>query len=197
MFLCLPPATKANSELFAREAAEDGYVANSTRLWGWRPDLCLAFFDLRKQLAEHATLSLRDRAVLVCATAAKLGDSYCALAWGKTLAAESSPRAAAAVLQCKETAELTDRENALANWARRVVHDSNATTAGDVDRLRAVGLTDAEIFDATAFIAFRVAFSMVNDALGARPDRQLAESTPGAIRDAVVYGRSVAEDASE
>lgn len=197
MFLRMPPPTKANSELFAMEAAEDGYVANSTRLWGWRPDLCLAFLELRKLLTEHAALSLRDRAVLVCAAAAKLGDSYCALAWGNRLAAESSPSAAAAVLQCKETTELTERENALAAWARRVVDDPNATTADDVDRLRAVGLTDAEIFDATVFIAFRVAFSTVNDALGARPDRQLAESTPAAIRDAVVYGRSAAADASQ
>jgi hypothetical protein len=36
--------------------------------------------SLRKLLTEQAALSLRERSILVCATAANLGDSYCALA---------------------------------------------------------------------------------------------------------------------
>lgn len=50
-----------------------------------------------------------------------------------------------------------------------------------------------EIFDATVFIAFRLAFSTVNDALGACPDRQLAVAAPASVREAVVYGRGVSE----
>jgi uncharacterized peroxidase-related enzyme len=149
---------------------------------------------LRKLLTEHTALSIRERSLLVCATAANLSDSYCALAWGPRLATESTPDAAAAVLQRKDSFELSARENALANWARQVVRAPNAIGNEDVDRLRAVGLTDGEIFDATAFIAFRIAFSTVNDALGAHPDRELAAAAPAAIRDAVTYGRRVSED---
>ena len=39
---------------------------------------------------------------------------------------------------------------------------------------QATALNDREIFETTAFIAFRLAFSTVNDALGALPDPQLA-----------------------
>ena len=53
---------------------------------------------------------------------------------------------------------------------------------------------DGEIFDVSAFIAFRMAFSTVNDALGAHADRELAAAAPAAIRDAVTYGRRVSED---
>ena len=53
-----------------------------------------------------------------------------------------------------------------------------------------------EIFEATAFIAFRVAFSTVNDALGARPDLALAEAAPAAVRAAVSYGRPIDERAT-
>ncbi len=192
MFLSEPPANEATADLYARDVADDGYVANLTRLWAWRPDVFDAFTSLRKLLTDKAALSLRERAILVCAMAANLGDSYCALAWGNRLAAETDAATAAAVLQRNEAAQLTARERALATWAGQVARKPNAIATEDVDRLRAVGLTDAEIFDATAFVAFRVAFSTVNDALGARPDSQLAAAAPAEVRDAVVYGRSVA-----
>ena len=197
MFLREPPTNDANSALYARDVADDGYVANFTTLWGWRPDVFNAFYSLRSLLTEQSGLSLRDRAILVCATASNLGDSYCALAWGATLASESDPAIAAAVLQRKAPVQLTARENALAAWAARVVRDPNAVTAADVDCLRAAEFTDQQIFDMTVFIAFRVAFSTVNDALGARPDFQLAAAAPAAVRDAVDFGRGVSETASQ
>ena len=51
-------------------------------------------------------------------------------------------------------------------------------------------LDDREIFEATVFIAFRLAFSTVNDALGAAPDAQLAAAVPEIVRAAVTYGRA-------
>jgi len=56
-------------------------------------------------------------------------------------------------------------------------------------QLREVGLGDREIFEATSFIAFRLAFSTVNDALGAAPDKQLVDEAPELVRAAVSYGR--------
>lgn len=75
------------------------------------------------------------------------------------------------------------------DWSRQVVKDPNATTQADVDRLRKAGLSDREIFEATTWIAFRMAFSTINDALGAPPDLQLAEDAPRLVREAVSYGR--------
>jgi uncharacterized peroxidase-related enzyme len=197
MFLEPPPDNDARSAMYARDVADDGYVRNLTRLWAWRPDVFDTFLDVRKLLAEKSELSLRERAILVCATAANLGDSYCALVWGTTLASETNPTTAAAVVQCKEATELTARERALTTWAEELVRKPNAITAEDVDRLRAVGLTDQEIFDVTVFVAFRLAFSTVNDALGARPDWQLAAAAPATVRDAVGYGRAVSEHATK
>ena len=84
----------------------------------------------------------------------------------------------------------SDREAALAAWARHVVRDPNSTTSDHVARLREVGLGDREIFETTALVAFRLAFSTINDALGAAPDRQLADAAPDPIRAAVSYGRA-------
>ena len=42
------------------------------------------------------------------------------------------------------------------------------------------------------FIAFRLAFSTVNDALGVQPDWELGESVPKEVGAAVTFGRPVA-----
>jgi hypothetical protein len=84
---------------------------------------------------------------------------------------------------------LSSREAALARWSRQVVLDSNAPTQADVDHLRDVGFSDREIFEATAFIAFRLAFSTIDNALGAPPDQELIERVPPVVRKAVTNGR--------
>lgn len=191
MFLELPPDGAAAAALYAADAASDGYVMNLTRLWAWRPDVCNAFIDARKALLAASTLTARERAVVVCASVATLGDSYCALAWGRNLADAAGPQIAAAVLRGDDDPGLTARERSLAQWSRKVVRSPNATGEADVEGLRRAGLAEREIFEATALAAFRVAFSTVNDALGARPDRQLAQAAPAQVRSAVSFGRPV------
>ncbi|HTH07725.1 MAG TPA: hypothetical protein VL916_17730, partial [Ilumatobacteraceae bacterium] len=87
---------------------------------------------------------------------------------------------------------LDESERALARWARRVAREPNSMTAQDVDSLRAAGFGDAQIFDLTLFVALRIAFSTVNDALGSRPDRELGVDAPAEVRDAVDFGRPIA-----
>ena len=111
---------------------------------------------------------------------------------GARLAELTDEETAAQVLAGQPAPELSDREAALADWARRVVRDPNGTSAGDVARLRDARFDDREIFEATAFSAFRVAFSTINHALGAAPDKQLAEEAPRAVRAAVEFGRAPA-----
>jgi alkylhydroperoxidase family enzyme len=108
---------------------------------------------------------------------------------GDPLAELTDDETAAQILSGEPAPGLSEREAALAAWARQIVRDPNATTSEDVGRLREVGLGDREIFEATVFIAFRLGFSIVNDALGASPDKQLAEEAPELIRAAVSYGR--------
>ena len=81
----------------------------------------------------------------------------------------------------------------MAAWARKVARDPNATTPADVQALRDAGLDDEQIFAITTFVALRLAFSTVNDALGAQPDAQLAQSLPPEVRDAVTWGRPIAQ----
>jgi len=187
-FLVDPPQDPAVTAAYESDVTSDGYVYNLTRVWCWRPDVLASFQALRDDLLAASGLSPREVAVMVAATAAARGDAYCALAWGSRLAELSDEATAAQVLQGIDS-DLSEREAVLAGWSRQVVQDPNATTETDVARLRDAGLNDQEIFEATTWIAFRMAFSTINDALGARPDPQLAEKVPRLVREAVTYGR--------
>jgi uncharacterized peroxidase-related enzyme len=186
------PTTPDASAFLAHEKAATGYVMNTERAWAWRPDVATIFTAMRQQLADRSGLSPREVASLVCTTARTVGDSYCSLAWGARLAKLATPALAAAVLKDGDAAGLSPRERALARWTEQVVRDPNGSTQEQVDRLREAGLSDREIFEATAFIALRMALSTVNDALGARPDRELADAAPPEVRAAVTYGRPTA-----
>lgn len=192
MFLPTPPDSEGAARLYQQDIDSRGHVMNLSRVWAWRPDVADAFLALRTLLASSSSLTPRERAVLVCSAASSLGDAYCSLAWGKMLAAASDGPTAASVLRSGDEAGLAQREQALARWARQVVQDPNATAAKDIDSLRAAGLSDQEIFEATVFVAFRLAFSTVNDALGVHPDWQVAQAAPPEVRDAVTYGRAIA-----
>jgi len=174
--------------LYDEDLAEDGYVWNVSRLWAHQPDTVRALFKLMGQALKPSELDFRQRGILVTAAASTLGDSYCSLAWGGKLSGAADAATAAGVLNGSD-AGLTEQERAMAAWARKVVNNPNATSSADVQALRDAGLTDEQIFAVTVFVALRVAFSMVNDALGAFPDAQLIESLPPEVVGAVTYGR--------
>ena len=189
-FLDEPERSEVQERFYDADVESDGYVGNLTHLWCWRADVYERFIELRGLVTSVSTLTTREVAVLVTATAAERGDSYCSLAWGARLASLSDESTAADLIAGKDDAgALSQRERLLGEWARQVVRDPNVTTAADVEQLRLAGLSDREIFEATAFVALRLAFSTVNDALGAAPDGELAAEVPEQVRAAVTFGR--------
>lgn len=189
-FLAEPVHTAAVQALHEDDLADLGYVMNLTRVWSHHPTTHDGLIGLLAEVTELAGLSHRDRGIVVSATAATYGDSYCALAWGSRLADVSDPVLAVGVLTGDDS-RLSDRERALATWARAVADDPNATTADEVDGLRQVGFDDRQIFALTTFIALRIAFSTVSAALGAAPDPELQDAAPPAVAATVTWGRPV------
>jgi uncharacterized peroxidase-related enzyme len=192
-FLAAPTHTPDSRRLFDNDVEDVGYVTNLSRLWAHMPTTLDALSDLMGQATQAGSLTLRQRAVLVTAAASTLGDSYCSLAWGKRLAGELGPEVAAAVIRGADDG-LDAEERALARWARAVATDPNAIEAGDVQNLRDAGFDEAQIFAITTFVALRLAFSTINDALGAAPDSQLRTSTPAPVLSAVSFGRPLGPD---
>ncbi len=187
-FLAAPQESPAARAMYDDERDDLGYVMNNSHLWARGPELKEKLFELLAGFTKLGRLTFRERAVLVTAAASAFGDSYCSLAWGSKLAENADPGLAAAVVDGTDEG-LSESEAALARWARRVTRDPNGTTQPDVDVLRAAGFDDDQVFAITGYVATRLAFSTVNDALGACPDAELAASAPAEVRRSVGFGR--------
>jgi alkylhydroperoxidase family enzyme len=189
-FLATPEPTAEVQSLYDADVEQVGYVMNLSRLWAHQPIMHSGLFDLIGRAARAAGLTFRQRGILILACASAAGDAYCSLAWGKKLADVADADVAASVLRGDDDG-LDLRERALARWARKIARHANTTEAHDVQALRDAGYDDAQILAITTFVALRVAFLTVNDALGSQPDRELGETAPASVRNAVTYGRPV------
>lgn len=140
-------------------------------------------------MADAAGLTPRDSAVIVIAQAAAIGDPYCAVAWDKRLSDWADPQTAVAALTADDE-PFSEREQALAAWARTVARPPGSSTPHDIQRLRDAGFKGPQIVALTIFACLRTAFSSINNALGARPDAGLAETLDPAVRAAITWGRA-------
>ncbi|MFL5864363.1 MAG: hypothetical protein ACJ780_26930 [Solirubrobacteraceae bacterium] len=76
--------------------------------------------------------------------------------------------------------------------AVKVAEDATSIQQADIDELRSVWLSDADILDVVLAAAARCFFSKTLDALGVEPDAKYAE-LDSALRDALTVGRAIAE----
>ncbi|MGC1183807.1 MAG: hypothetical protein WBA31_01470 [Candidatus Dormiibacterota bacterium] len=194
-FLEPPVPSDAAQDLFDDDVSEHGFVMNASKLWAYQPATMSGLFDLMREAVSPLKPTTRQRGILVTAGASTVGDSYCSLAWGSRLANASDPEVASGVLRGDDQL-LSPEERAMAGWARKIARNPNGTSAADVQQLRDAGFSDAQIFAITAFVALRLAFSTINDALGARPDAAYRSSVPAPVLEAVSYGRPIEDGKS-
>ena len=188
-FLTDPDVTDDVARMYAADLRDQGYVAHLTRLWAHSPAAMTAMAQFLGLSVDEAGLTFRQRALLVSACASTMSDSYCSLAWGAKLSSAAGEDIAADVLAGNDSS-LPREERVLSTWARRMVRNPNATTQFHVAELREAGFDDRQIFALTVFVALRLAFSTVNDTLGAAPDAELADRVPPGVRSAVTFGRT-------
>jgi len=191
-FIEWPDPSPEAEAIFDDDRAHLGFVMNASRLWAHQPKLQEGIFALLGRIAEEHGLTFRQRGILVTACASTLGDSYCSVAWATKLANVTDEHFAAALLR-GDDGDLSPADHALAAWSRKITRDPNSTTSADIATLRETGWTDRQILAITTFIALRLAFSTVNDALGARPDAEYRSVAPPTVLDAITYGRPFAD----
>jgi alkylhydroperoxidase family enzyme len=194
-FLDPPGPSPGTARLFDEDRDAVGYVMNTSQVWAHLPRAHESLFALLGEATEAAGLTFRQRGILVSALASTLEDPHCSLAWGTRLAGEVGADVAAGVLRGDDSG-LGPAERALASWARQLARDPNGTRAADVQALRNAGYEDDQILAITLYVALRIAFSTVNDALAARPDRPLRDAAPAPVQEAVTYGRPTADGES-
>jgi alkylhydroperoxidase family enzyme len=129
--------------------------------------------------------------IATLAAARRLRSSYCSLAHGRVLARLIPASVVQDIALGRPSAELDDVDMAVIHLADRVATDATAVTQADIERLRGLGLTDAEILDVVLAAAARCFFSKVLDAVGCDPDAAFNELEPE-LRGALTVGRPIA-----
>jgi uncharacterized peroxidase-related enzyme len=183
-----PDAVRA---MYDADRTAAGQVPNYTRACSHRPAVYRAWRELIGSI--NGGMDKRRYELVTLAAARRLRSSYCTLAHGSILLDDGIVDAdqLAAIAQDHHVADLDEVDVAVMDLAGKVVDDATSVTQADIDRLRTLGLSDAEIFDVVAAASARCFFSKTLDALGVQPDARFADFEPAALRDQLTVGRPI------
>ncbi len=181
-------------ELYARQQDHWGYVPNYAKVFSHRPEALARWGRLLAEL--RRPVSDRRFELVTLAAALELRSTPCALAHGRALADLSDDATVLALAEGREAEVLDPAEAALVRFARAVAGDATAVREEEIDELRSLGFSDAEIFDVAALAAGRSFLTKIMDALGCLADRALPANCP-ALANALTVGRPVDRAAVE
>ncbi len=164
-------------------------TTNYERAFAERPEVYAAWGRLNGAIKEG--MDLRRYELVTLAAARRLRSSYCCLAHG-TVLLERFGEPVLDIALDHRAAGLDEVDVAVMDLAERVVDDATSVGEADLQRLRDLGLSEAEIMDVVLAAAARCFFSKTLDALGVRPDASYRDLEPK-LRDALVVGRAIAD----
>jgi alkylhydroperoxidase family enzyme len=162
---------------------------NYERAFEERPDVYAAWGELLGAI--KANMDLRRYELVTLAAARRLRSSYCSLAHGRVLAERFGEPVREIALD-RRTAGLDEVDVAVMDLAERVVDDASSIEHADLQRLRDLGLSEAEVMDVVLAAAARCFFAKTTDALGVLPDASYRELDPE-LREVLVVGRPIAD----
>jgi alkylhydroperoxidase family enzyme len=167
-------------------------ATNFEQAFAERPDVFAAWQGLNKSIKSN--MDLRRYELATVAAAQQLRSSYCCLMHGMVLREECGADVAAVMRDPhSDAAGLDAVDHAVMQLARRVA-SGDASDMGDADLqpLRDLGLSDAEVMDVVLAAAARCFFSTALDALGVRPDARFNDLDDD-LRGALEVGRRIAD----
>ncbi len=183
-------AIGAVAEMYRRQQAAWGYVPNYARVFCHRPEVMARWGQLLAEIKRP--LDKRRFELVTFAAAHELRNSACALAHGTALREFFSDAQIVAIAEGRVEGLLSAAEQAMLHFSRQVAKDAALVTAADVEALRALGHSDAEIFDIAAAAAGRAFFTKLLDALGVRANAPFA-ALDATLRRTLTVGRPIDE----
>ena len=161
---------------------------NFERAFEERPGVYAAWRGLVGAILEN--MELRRYELATFAAAQRLRSTYCSIMHGNVLRDQVGEDIVAIVND--RGSALHEVDLAVMDLAERVVVDATSITQADLQRLRDLGLADAEIMDVVLAAAARCFFSKTLDALCVRPDASYGAMEPE-LREVLVVGRAIAD----
>jgi uncharacterized peroxidase-related enzyme len=178
------------AEYYRGQRAAWGFLPNYAAAFSTRPDVARAWNTLNTTIRDGMDRRRFEIATIAAARARR--STYCTAAHSKFLRDVCGDQAAMQSIARQPDGEaLEPQDRAVYEFAAKVAADAASIEAGDVDRLRDVGLSDAEIADVAFAAAARCFFTAVLDGLGAQLDQETAQTFPSALLDSMIVGRPV------
>jgi len=162
---------------------------NHELAWSERPEAQAAWVQL--VTAMKSRMDERRYELATLAAARRLHSSYCCLAHG-TILRDKFGEPVREIALDHRTAGLSEVDVAVMDFAEKVVDDANRITDADRQRLRDLGLSDADIMDVAIAAGARCFYSKTLDAMGILPDAHFNQLEPE-LREVLVVGRPIAE----
>ena len=162
-------------------------MSNLERVFDDRPEVFAAWQQLNGAI--KAGMDLRRYELATLAAARRLRSSYCCLAHGKVLLEQFDEPVRELALDHRN-AGLDEVDIAVMDFAERIVDDATSIDETDRQKLRGLGLSDADILDVTLAATARCFFSKTLDAAGALPDAHFSALDPE-LREVLVVGRPI------
>ena len=162
---------------------------NYERAFHERPDVYAAWVQLNT--AVKANMDLRRYELATLAAAQRLRSTYCCVAHGAILA-ERFGEPVREIMLDRRAVGLDEVDVAVMDLAERVVDDATRVGDADLQPLRELGLTEAEVMDVVLAAAVRCFFSKTLDALGVRADASYRDLAPDLV-EALTVGRPIAD----
>ena len=195
MFIAAPDEGAAEGEVadwYEQQRASWGYLPNYAPAFASRPDVAAAWNQLNGAI--RGGMDRRRYEVATIAAARALRSTYCTTAHSMFLRDVCGDEASLHRIAESPAGEtLDEQDRAVYRFATKVATDAASVEQDDVDRLRAVGLSDPDIADVVYAAAARSFFTRVLDGLGAQLDPQTAEAFDPELYASMVVGRKAAD----
>ena len=195
MFIDAPEETAASGDVAAwYQAQRDswGYLPNYAYAFASRPDVAEAWNTLNNAIRHN--MDRRRYEIATIAAAREYRSTYCTAAHSKFLRDQCGDESTMRAIAADPTgAGLDATDRAIIEFAAQVARDASSVDADDVDRLRALGLTDKDVMDIVLAAAARAFFTKVLDGLGVQADAELGDLFDSEVRSQVTVGRPIAD----
>ena len=179
------------AEWYRRQRDSWGYLPNYAAAFASRPDVAEAWNGLNGAIRRN--MDRRRYELATIAAAAAYRSTYCMAAHCKFLRDDCGDETTMRAVAADPTgASLDASDQAVVDFATKVARDASSISADDVQRLRDLGLGDADVVDVVLAAAARGFFTKVLDALGVQADVQLGDTFDPEGRRQVTVGRPIA-----
>ena len=181
-------------EMYERQQGAWGYVPNYAKSFSHRPAVMERWGRLLAELKRP--MDKRRFELITFAAAHELRHTSCSLAHGNALRPFLSADEIIALGEQRPVEGVTEAEQEMMRFSRQVARDASSVGRQDVQRLKDLGFTDAEVFDIAAVSAGRAFFTKVLDAVGSLPDAGFLSLDEG-LRAGLTVGRPISSAPDE